>query len=104
ILLERQLPPRPRAFQIFPTPIEGLLIPIAYGAAGAACYAICIAAPGPSVLSRSRPWSEAELLECVLRPAARVLELLQARNMTHRAIRLDNVFQSAPGQPIVLGT
>ena len=40
----------------------------------------------------------------MLRPAAHVLEHLQARGMTHRGIRLDNVFQSAPGQPVVLGS
>ena len=104
IQLHRQVPPRPRAFQALATPIEGLLTPVAYGPMGDACYAICPAPPGPSVQSRSRPWSEAELLECVLRPAAHVLEHLQARGMTHRGIRLDNVFQSAPGQPVVLGT
>lgn len=55
-------------------------------------------------MSRKRPWPDAELLDCVLRPAAHVLVHLQARGMTHRGIRLDNVFQSAPGQPVVLGT
>ena len=44
-------------------PIEGLLTPMAYGPAGNACYAICLAPPGPSVQDRSRPWPEAELLE-----------------------------------------
>ena len=39
----------------------------------------------------------------MLRPAAHVLEHLQGRGITHRGIRLDNVFQSAPGQPVVLG-
>ena len=104
IQLHRQLPARPRAFPALVTPIEGLLTPLAYGSMGDACYAICLAPPGPSVQSRSRPWPEAELLECVLRPAAHVLEHLQGRGMTHRGIRLDNVFQSAPGQPVVLGT
>jgi eukaryotic-like serine/threonine-protein kinase len=104
IQLHRQLPARPRAFPALVTPIEGLLTPLAYGSMGDACYAICLAPPGPSVQSRSRPWPEAELLECVLRPAAHVLDHLQARGMTHRGIRLDNVFQSAPGQPVVLGT
>lgn len=104
IRLERQLPPRPRAFQALATPIEGLLTPVAYGPVGDNCYAICLAPPGPSVLGRSRPWPETELLECVLRPAAHVLEHLQRHGMTHRGIRLDNVFQGAPGQPIVLGT
>ncbi len=41
------------------------------------CYAICLAPPGASLLGRSRPWPEAELLECVLRPVAHVLEHLQ---------------------------
>ena len=104
IRLHRQVPPRPRAFQALATPIEGLLTPVAYGPMGDGCYAICTAPPGPSVQGRSRPWPEAELLECVLRPAAHVLEHLQARGMTHRGIRLDNVFQSAPGQPVTLGT
>jgi eukaryotic-like serine/threonine-protein kinase len=104
IQLRRQVPPRPRAFQVLATPIEGLLTPEAYGPAGDACYAVCLAPSGPSVQSRSRPWPETELLDCVLRPAARVLETLRGRGITHRGIRLDNVFQSAPGQPIVLGS
>jgi hypothetical protein len=104
VRLDRCLPPRPRAFQALVTPIDGLLTPVAYGPAGDTCYAICLAPPGPSVLSRKRPWPEAELLDCVLRPAAHVLEHLHVRGMTHRGIRPDNVFQTAPGQPIVLGS
>ena len=104
IQLDRRLPPRPRAFQVLATPIEGLLTPIVCGHARDACYALCLAPPGPSVQTRERPWSEAELLTCVLRPAARVLEVMAARGITHRGIRLDNVFQSGPGQPVVLGT
>ena len=103
IQLHRQKPPRPRAFQALAAPIEDLLTPLAHGPVGDACYAICPAPPGASVLSRSRPWPEAELLECVLRPAAHMLEHLQARGMTHRGIRPDNVFQGAPGQPVVFG-
>ncbi len=103
IQLSRQWPPRSRALQALTTPIEGLLTPIAYGPVGSACYTICPTPPGVSVKSRSRPWPEMELLECVLRPAAHVLEHLQGRGITHRGIRLDNVFQSAPGQPVVLG-
>ena len=104
IQLNRQWPARPRAFQALAMPIEGLLTPMAYGPAGNVGYAISLAPPGPSVQDRSRPWPEAELLERVLRPVAHVLEQLQARGMTHRGIRLDNVFQSAPGQSVVLGT
>jgi hypothetical protein len=104
IELHRQVPSRPRAFQLLATPIEGLLTPVAYGVAGNACYAVCLAPPGPPVQARIRPWSEAELIECVLRPAAHVLEHIQERGITHRGIRLDNVFQAVPGQPVVLGT
>ncbi len=104
IQLNRRWPPRARALQALATPVDGLLTPVAYGPIGNACYVICLAPPGPSVQSRSRPWPEAELLECALRPAARVLEQLHARGITHRGIRLDNVFQSAPGHAIVLGT
>ncbi len=70
IQLHRRKPPRPRAFQALAAPIDNLLTPLAYGPVGDACYAICPAPPGASVLGRSRPWPEAELLECVLRPAA----------------------------------
>ncbi len=104
IQLDRRLPPRPRAFHVLATPIEGLLTPIVCGHVRDACYAICLAPPGPGVQTRERPWSEAELLTCVLRPAARVLEVMAARGITHRGIRLDNLFQSGPGQPVVLGT
>jgi eukaryotic-like serine/threonine-protein kinase len=104
VQLNRQWPARPRVFQALAMPIECLLTPLAYGPAGNVGYAISLAPPGPSVQDRSRPWPEAELLERVLRPVAHVLEQLQGRGITHRSIRLDNVFQSAPGQSVVLGT
>jgi eukaryotic-like serine/threonine-protein kinase len=104
IALDRRIPVRPRAFQTLVTPIEGLLTPLAHGPIGNACYAVCLAPPGPAVQSRQRPWPEAELLQCVLRQAAHVLEHMQERGITHRGIRLDNVFQAVPGQPVALGT
>jgi hypothetical protein len=103
VQIQRQFPARSRAFQVLTTPIEGLLTPVAYGEAGDSCYAICLAPPAPSLLARLRSWSEAELMECVLRPVARILEALSDRGITHRGIRLDNVYQTAPGQPVVLG-
>ena len=74
VQIQRQFPARARAFQVLTTPIEGLLTPVAYGEAGDSCYAICLAPPAPSLLARLRPWSEAELMECVLRPVAHMLE------------------------------
>jgi hypothetical protein len=111
IRVQRHLPPRPRALQVLTVPIDGLLTPLVHGIAAApagsaeqAYYVICLAPPGPALLVRTHPWSESELLECVLRPAALVLEQMQARGVTHRGIRLDNVFQQRPGQPVVLGS
>ena len=86
IQLHRGIPARPRVFQTLVAPIEGLLTPVALGPAGNACYAICLAPPGPSVKSRSRQWPEAELLDCVLRPLAHVLERLHERGVTHRGM------------------
>jgi len=103
VQIQWQFPARSRAFQVLTTPIEGLLTPVAYGEAGDSCYAICLAPPAPNLETRMRPWSEAELMECVLRPVARMLEALNDRGITHRGIRLDNVYQTAPGQPVVLG-
>ncbi len=44
------------------------------------------------------------MLEHLLRPAVRALERLQHRRVTHRAIRPDNLFGGAGGQPVVLGS
>lgn len=106
----RAMPPRLRALQALAGMTEGVLGPLAHGAGPAggvageeAYYVVCPAPPGPSVGMAARGWSEAELLECLLRPAAQVLARLAARGVTHRAIRPDNVFQPAPGQPVILG-
>lgn len=108
VQVRRTLPPRARALQALVMPIEGLMTPIAHGRAadpgtGEAGYVIYQAPPGPSLAANRRQWSEAELLEHLVRPVAHVLGQLQARGITHRGIRLDNMFQSAPGQPVMLG-
>ncbi|MBV8613221.1 MAG: hypothetical protein JOY66_05545, partial [Acetobacteraceae bacterium] len=105
----RARPARAQALRALAGVTEGVLGPLAHGvgpAGGAgeeAYYVICPAPPGPAVGAAPRAWGEAELLDCLLRPAARALERLGARGVTHRAIRPDNVFQSAPGQPVTLG-
>lgn len=103
VQFQRQFPPRARALQLLATPLDGLLTPLAWDEAGDACFGVCLVPPGPNLMARPRPWSEAELLDCVLRPVAHVLEHLHERGLTHRGIRADNVFQGAPGQPVVLG-
>ena len=85
-----------------------MLIPVAHGrlrtpSGDTGYFVICPAPPGPSLAASPRPWPEAELLEYLLKPAVQALALLQARNVTHRAIRPDNVFQAGPRTPVALG-
>lgn len=116
VQVARDLPPRPQALQALIGVTEGILGPLAHGPGAAsmaanaapsgmaeAYYVICPAPPGPAVGAEPRVWTEAELLECLLRPAAQVLTRLAARGVTHRAIRPDNVFQPGSGQPVTLG-
>jgi len=87
---------------------DGLLAPLAQGpgtgARGeAAWFVVSPAPPGPSLAAALRPWGESELLELVLRPAAAALAALDTRRITHRAIRIDNIFRAGAGAPVVLG-
>lgn len=68
-----------------------------------AFFLLCPAPSGPPLSASPRQMGEAEIVKCVLLPAAAALEALAAQNLTHRAIRPDNVFQTSPGEPIVLG-
>lgn len=109
IQLRRFLPARADAIrQLAGVPIDNLLLPLAHGAARAptgegAGFLICPAPPGPALSAQPRTWTETELLTQVLRPIARVLDQLDQRQLTHRAIRADNVFRAGSGHPVVLG-
>lgn len=91
---------------------ESLLVPQAMvparlpGAARESLLAVFALPPGPPVLTtatRCRPWSEGELIQDLLRPVARVLAALEARGVTHRAVRVDNIFRAREGGQVVLG-
>jgi len=107
-------PPRVNALQALQGVTEkGALWPLAIATARrpegtVGQFVFSAAPPGPSLATRllaeGTPWAEAELLGNVLRPIARVLDVLQARGVTHRAIRLDNVFSAGRGEPVTLGT
>ncbi len=97
---------------LLPQAVAGVLSPVAQGAARSrggspGWFVICEAPPGPCLwlppFAPIRPWSEGDLLERVLRPAAHALEQLQARHVTHRAIRPDNLFRAGPRDPVTLG-
>ncbi len=104
------LPPRARVLAaMLPAPIAGLLCPIAHGPAtlrsGEQAYFVVCDAPVGRPLSEIRQaWPEYELIEHVLQPIASTLEAMAARNVTHRAIRAENIFQVARGERVILGT
>jgi len=109
IQVARDAPARLRALQMLGDPIEGVLCPMAHGPAPGPLgepgyFVICTAPPGPSLATRLHRWQEHTLIELLLRPAALALERLGARNVTHRSIRLNNVFHGGQSrQPAVLG-
>ena len=108
IQVQRNAPARARGLQMLVHPIDHLLTPLAHGPAPAprseaGYFVICPAPPGPPLGGRLRPWSEAALIAFALRPIASALEKLAGHNLTHRAIRLNNVFEGQRGEPLVLG-
>lgn len=109
LAVSRDAPPRVKPLLALDEPIDNLMTPLAHGVAsapggkGEGYYIICTPPPGPPLSAALTAWPEAALLDLVLRPVARVLDTLQGRGLTHRAIRLNNVFQAAPGQPVTLG-
>ena len=105
---DRYLPVRAEALRVLTSPVGAVLAPVAHGKALTAnrdvgYFVICPAPPGPPVEENLAPWPEVALMEHVLRPAAQVLEALRLRGVTHRAIRLNNVFRGGPHQPVMLG-
>lgn len=109
LLVSRDASPRIGALESVVDSIDNLMTPLGHGVGvgpggkGEAYYVVCTTPPGPPLSASLRPWPEKAMIDLVLRPIARVLTTLQAMNLTHRAIRLNNVFQGAPGQPVTLG-
>ncbi len=104
-------PPRPEPLaRLATTRLAGMSLPRAHVALnfadGPAPALLCDRPHGEPAghgLKPARAWSEAELIACVLRPVAAALAQLQKRDLTHRAIRPDNIFQTKPGEPVTLG-
>ncbi len=106
--VDRRAPARPRLLQGLTGGIEGLLTPLAHGNGPPVeglpgWFVICQAPPGPPLSSGLTPWTEAHILDQVLRPVAAVLEHMHALGLTHRGIRPNNVFHGPPNQPVILG-
>jgi hypothetical protein len=109
LAVSRSASPRERALRVLADPIDNLMTPIGHGVAplaggkGEGYFIICTPPPGPPLSAGLNAWTDKPLMDLVLRPIARVLEALLERKLTHRAIRLNNVFQAARGQPVTLG-
>jgi hypothetical protein len=103
------LPPRARVLDtVTEAPAPNVLMPVADGPGmdvngQHAWFIISPVPPGPSLSLAAGAWREQELIACVLLPAAAALEALRERGLTHRAIRPDNLFRAAAGQPVTLG-
>jgi hypothetical protein len=107
--LSRTAPPRAEAIAaLAEMEMSGVLLPRAVGAHADAAgkpggWLICEAPPGPDLLRAAYRWPEAEIIAAVLRPAAAALLTLSDKRLTHRGIRVDNLFRAGAGQPIRLG-
>ncbi|HEY4042792.1 MAG TPA: hypothetical protein VGM32_13230 [Rhodopila sp.] len=109
LAVSREASPDFRALRTITDPIDNLMTPLGHGVAplpggkGENLFVIYTPPPGPPVSEPLSAWTDRPLMDLVMRPVARVLEILQHRKLTHRAIRPNNVFQSARGQPVTLG-
>ncbi len=83
------------------------VLPVDYGAgrdlAGRPGWFVVGEMPAGSALGVGGAWREADLMACVLAPAAASLMALQMRGLTHRAINPDNVFRDGVREKVTLG-
>jgi eukaryotic-like serine/threonine-protein kinase len=109
ISVSRDSPPRIAAIEMLSDPIENLMMPIGHGLAPTAdgksrgYFVVCTPPPGAPLSEHLERWTDRALVDLVLRPIAQALDALRQLRIAHRAIRLNNVFQAAPGQPVTLG-
>jgi hypothetical protein len=106
-------PPRPLALTaLASSKIENVLLPWAHGRAataqGGQAWFVVMPQPGgpavwPAGAQAITPWSESELLGQLIRPAALMLEQIEAAGLTHRAIRPNNVFRPRGHQAVTFG-
>jgi hypothetical protein len=85
-----------------------VLMPLDYGAGRdpsgrESLFVLTALPPGLAIAADPRPWSEADIMRCLLQPAAAALDALAERGVSHRAIRPDNIFRAGPGERVVLG-
>jgi hypothetical protein len=108
ILVARDASPRLDTLLAITDHIDCLMTPSGHGTGpapggGEAYYVVCAAPPGPPLSNGLVRWSDKALVDQVLKPTARTLLTLHTLKLTHRAIRLNNVFLEGPGQLLTLG-
>ncbi len=91
-----RLPPHPKLDSLTRVTLPGVTLPCGRVAAHGSDWIIC-RPPEGEVLSRLGPFDEATLIAKVLRPAAAILGRFAHENLTHRAIRPDNLFLGPNG-------
>jgi hypothetical protein len=84
------------------------LMPLDYGpgkdpAGREALFVLTALPPGLAIAADPRPWSESDIVRCLLLPAAAALDALAERGVTHRAIRPNNIFRAGAGERVILG-
>jgi hypothetical protein len=113
LMVRRDAPPRAQVLtSLAAMPIDGILTPMAHGPAmgpggDPEWFVIAPAPPGRPLwgphAGQAGAWHEQDLLTFVLRPVAHALERLQARHVTHRGIRPENLFRARADEPVTLG-
>lgn len=108
VRLRRNAPPPATLNQFLNAHNTSLLMPVAHGAGRGDNWVICDAPPGPSLLDMQSagtpagPVSEGELNTTYLRPLAQAVGRLHAVGLTHRGIRMGNLFRTDSGR-VLLG-
>ena len=108
VRLRRNAPPPATLNQFLKAHNTTLLMPVAHGAGRGDYWVVCDAPPGPSLLDMQAagtptgPLSETELTNLYLRPLAQAVGRLHAVGLTHRGIRLGNLFRAESGR-VLLG-
>ncbi len=89
-------PPHPWLDMLSRMSLDGVILPSARVTAHGIDWILC-PRPGHPTAERSGGLDEQTLVNKVLRPAALVLDRMAAQQMTHRAIRPENLFASDSG-------
>ena len=94
--VQRGAPPHPWLDMLTRSSIEGLILPTARLVAHAADWVLCPQPDHPPV-GLGGGFDEQTLMSRVLRPVAAILDRLDGQQLTHRAIRPENLFVSERG-------